>query len=373
MSFLGSLAKGFIRSAVNQVGRDGGKVVSNNVYGNSHSTPINSFGNVSHENIEENTSLLKEKEYPLIKIIYAIILSVFVPIIGSFIVLYRAFVNLKAKQMTMYKLENQGVYSSDRRFTNGQRYEGNKTVKVPIKVDITEKEKKVKTFKGISYLIVSIGVLIMYFTLYKNGEFEKGNEKSIESEIIKPNNFTDVIYKIPESEYKYSVKITSIETKTIKNAFSIKEDKYSVETKKDGYKLMLNISITNLYDKEMQNIPFPYSFCITSKNQEFFSNNTIRRKRIGEIIIPKIIDEKQHKIKLINSRDYVQDIVSLNFKPNETKIFKLEYENPILNEVKNLILVDFELKENKDDNMQYEIKGLIIDTENKKIIGEQKF
>ena len=30
-----------IESAVNQVGRDGGKVISNRVYGNSHSTPIN--------------------------------------------------------------------------------------------------------------------------------------------------------------------------------------------------------------------------------------------------------------------------------------------------------------------------------------------
>lgn len=373
MSFLGSLAKGFIRSAVNQVGRDGGKVVSNNVYGNSHSTPINSFGNVSQENFEENSNLIKEKEYPLIKIIYAIILSVFIPVIGSFIVLYRAFVNLKAKQMTMYELQNQGVYSSDRRFTSGQRYEGSKTVKIPVKIDITEQEKKVKTFKGISYLIISIGALIMYFVFYKNGEFEKNNEKSVESEILKPNNFNDFIYKIPDSEYKYSIKITNIETVNIKNAFSIKEDKYSVETKKDGYKLSLNISITNLYNKEMQNIPFPYSFCITSKNQDFFSNNTIRRKRIGDIIVPKISDEKQRRIKLINSRDYVQDIVSLNFKPNETKNFKLEYESPILNEIKNLILVDFELKENNVDEMEYEIKGLIIDTENKKIIGEQKF
>lgn len=32
--------KGFIRSAVNQVGRDGGKVISNSLYGNAHATPI---------------------------------------------------------------------------------------------------------------------------------------------------------------------------------------------------------------------------------------------------------------------------------------------------------------------------------------------
>ena len=379
MSFLGSLAKGFIRSAVNQVGRDGGKVVSNNVYGNSHSTPINSFGNLSQNNLENNSNLIKEKEYPLIKIIYAILISIFFPVIGSFIVLYRAFVNLNAKEMTMYKLENQGVYSPDGRFTNGKRYEGSKTVKIPVKIDITEQEKKIKTFKGITYIIIAIGVLIMYFVFYKNGDFDKTNEKTNENQIEKPIELTEFIYNIPESEYKYSIKVTNIETKNIKNAFSIKEDKYSVATKKDGTKLSINISITNPYDKEMQNIPFPYSFCITSTKQEFFSNNTIRRKKIGDVIIPKITDDKQRAIKLTDSKDYIQNIVNLNFKPNETKTFKLEYENPILNEIKSLVLVDFELKPNgiKEENNDvigiYGIKGLLIDLENKKIIGEQKF
>ena len=33
------LLKGFFRSAVNQVGRDGGKVISNEIYKGKHSTP----------------------------------------------------------------------------------------------------------------------------------------------------------------------------------------------------------------------------------------------------------------------------------------------------------------------------------------------
>ena len=43
-NFFVNLGKGFIRSAVNQVGRDGGKVISNNLYGNAHSTPIRNTG-----------------------------------------------------------------------------------------------------------------------------------------------------------------------------------------------------------------------------------------------------------------------------------------------------------------------------------------
>jgi hypothetical protein len=38
--FVKQLAKGFVRSAVNQVGRDGGKVISNKVYGDKHSRPV---------------------------------------------------------------------------------------------------------------------------------------------------------------------------------------------------------------------------------------------------------------------------------------------------------------------------------------------
>jgi len=40
-NFLNNLLKGFVRSAVNQVGKDGGKVISNQIYGNNHATPVN--------------------------------------------------------------------------------------------------------------------------------------------------------------------------------------------------------------------------------------------------------------------------------------------------------------------------------------------
>lgn len=39
-NFITSLGKGFIRSAVNQVGRDYGKTISNQVFGDAHATPV---------------------------------------------------------------------------------------------------------------------------------------------------------------------------------------------------------------------------------------------------------------------------------------------------------------------------------------------
>jgi hypothetical protein len=168
MSFLGSLAKGFIRSAVNQVGRDGGKVISNNVYGNAHSTPVNSFNNLPKDDLIDDTTLIKEKEYPLLKIIYAVIISFALPIVGSLIVIYRAILNLNAKEMTLFRLEKQGVYSQDKRYTSGKRYEGNRIVKIPVKVSISLQESKLKTIKGILYLVIAISVLIFYILFYSN-------------------------------------------------------------------------------------------------------------------------------------------------------------------------------------------------------------
>ncbi len=44
-NYLSNLGKGFVRSAVNQVGRDAGRVVSNQTFGDAHSTPIRGVGN----------------------------------------------------------------------------------------------------------------------------------------------------------------------------------------------------------------------------------------------------------------------------------------------------------------------------------------
>lgn len=43
-SYLGQLGRWFVRSAVGQVGRDGGRVISNQIYGDAHSTPIRGVG-----------------------------------------------------------------------------------------------------------------------------------------------------------------------------------------------------------------------------------------------------------------------------------------------------------------------------------------
>ncbi|MGG7036539.1 MAG: hypothetical protein ACI7YS_15285 [Flavobacterium sp.] len=167
MAFLNNLAKGFVRSAVNQVGRDGGKVISNQVYGNAHSTPIRVVSNnQSQTQNMDSSNLIEEKEYVWVKFIWAIIISGLLPILGGFIIIYRGFVNYNRKLAKMYKSESQSVYASDKRYNSGHRYEGTRQVKIPVKVELNDKQKQRTKIKSYGYFIIgSISIIIYLFVL----------------------------------------------------------------------------------------------------------------------------------------------------------------------------------------------------------------
>lgn len=164
MAFISNLAKGFVRSAVNQVGRDGGKVISNQVYGNSHSSPLNMVSNnATPENVTiDTTGLFEDKEYIWVKIFWGIIISFIIPIIGGLIIIYRGFVNYNKKTVKLYRLERQAVYAADRRYNTGQRFEGHREVKVPVIAEINDEQKQRARIKSYGYFIVGIGSLLFY-------------------------------------------------------------------------------------------------------------------------------------------------------------------------------------------------------------------
>jgi hypothetical protein len=159
MGFLNNLAKGFVRSAVNQVGRDSGKVVSNQIYGNSDSTPLSVNSNQS---TIEKEGLVEEKEYVWVKIIWAIVISTILPIIGGLIIIYRGYVNYNKKFVKMFRIESQAVYAQDRRYDTGQRYEGHKQVKIPVQIEADEIQLKRAKIKSCCYFIVGISFIILY-------------------------------------------------------------------------------------------------------------------------------------------------------------------------------------------------------------------
>lgn len=197
MSFLASLAKGFVRSAVNQIGRDGGKVISNKLYGDKHSTPIKNISttdtgvyvnDITNEPISDGDLRIKIKEEGfkisynisdmgvLLKIwgyilgiicstiLYAIypiqIMLPFMLFIGVIILKYRV------SSVSAYKYENIGMYSQDRRYRRGKRLVGYKKQRVSFLIPANLEEKKVIMGISILYTILAISMPILGYALY---------------------------------------------------------------------------------------------------------------------------------------------------------------------------------------------------------------
>lgn len=162
MSFLEQLGKGFIRSAVNQVGRDGGKVISNQIYRGAHSTPFYRSG----KEVPDSNMLYEkpQKEYIVIKYFWACIISL-IPILGTGIVLWRAFANYFKKTKKVYKTENQTITKRDARYSAGVRTEVLQR-EVEVKVDADEELKRKARLKSYGYFaIVFLGILYHIFVL----------------------------------------------------------------------------------------------------------------------------------------------------------------------------------------------------------------
>lgn len=70
-SFGMQLAEGFVRSTVNQVGRQTGNVIANNIYGNAHSTPFKIIAE-ANKNVYLTEPIEEPTEYQFDKPIYVL-------------------------------------------------------------------------------------------------------------------------------------------------------------------------------------------------------------------------------------------------------------------------------------------------------------
>lgn len=142
MNFISNLAKGFIRSAVNQVGKDGGKVISNRVYGNQHSTPVRDTSTFytgelpeaedqtisKEELIQEGyrTELFGSGFFMYFFLILGCSVLVFV---GPAFLLVAGLKNLFKGRVRVFTFGDLPVYKQDRRFSSGMRMIGYKKVR----------------------------------------------------------------------------------------------------------------------------------------------------------------------------------------------------------------------------------------------------
>ena len=196
MSFLTDLAKGSIRSAVNPVGRAGGTVISNKLYGNNHSTPIR---NVSAQNgifYDETTStpiskeelreriksekfkksysisdigiLLKIWGYILGIICSSILYAIYPYLIILPFLIFISFIIMKyrIKSISVYKYKDVGIYQEDRRYKSGRRLAGFKREKESFLIPATENEQRTILYICIFYAILAISMPILGYYLY---------------------------------------------------------------------------------------------------------------------------------------------------------------------------------------------------------------
>lgn len=225
MGFFTNLGKGFIRSAVNQVGRDTGKVFSNSIYGDAHATPIRNVSktdkgqyvdNIKGEaiNLEELRNRAQQDgwkpQYSSANFFGGIgCLSIFAmffwlivgiifypytvkyPILPIIICFFGAY-NIFRKTVVWTRKSNIPYTVSDRRYKGGYRIEhkqGNESVELPC----NDSDKKKLFFNGLMDFAIAIAFYVIASvygqswqkttTAWRYEEIIKNREQSIKDSI----------------------------------------------------------------------------------------------------------------------------------------------------------------------------------------------
>lgn len=218
MGFISDLGKGFVRSAVNQVGRDGGKVISNTLYGDAHATPIRKVGSSDTsvsgtdelEVVSDPYQIRQEAEEQGYKvsifhfsIISVILWSVFIIFATTALYPFSIFVllcfllySLKipfAKSIKMRGTFYVNQYTSDRRTRTGTRYVGTQRVEKEIEVPRLAQDTSAllkKFFLRIVY-IIAIAIASHYCWIAIN---DKSTQKiETNAETGQPNNSQEIL------------------------------------------------------------------------------------------------------------------------------------------------------------------------------------
>ena len=171
MGFGKNLAKGFVRSAVNQVGRDAGKVVSNNLYGDAHSVPHRSVnGNEQTEFIGTEAKEIRTDRCDgdsNTKVVVFILLAFMFNFIGGFILLLLGLKRWLARETVKgWRFYSVPVFIRDRRYKDGMRYEGEQVHRK--RVTLVADELEIAHNKNIAktYMIAGAAIMLFYIIVF---------------------------------------------------------------------------------------------------------------------------------------------------------------------------------------------------------------
>ena len=172
-SFGTQLVPGFVRSTVNQVGRQTGNVISNNFYGNAHSVPHRNTGNLYNaqntylsEAIDEPTE--PEFKKPSFGKYCLWCFLCFVIPIGSIITFLHGLFIYINKNVKCFNYSTHEAFVDDRRYKEGVRSIGNTTVKNDIILTVDECSPKIlndKKMTGIIFMCMGGLFIILYLVI----------------------------------------------------------------------------------------------------------------------------------------------------------------------------------------------------------------
>lgn len=172
MSFASNLAKGFIRSAVNQVGRDGGKVVSNSIYKGRNYTPIANVGQPMAHNQINRPPLINAKQPPADafisnkplsggKITICIILSMFLFPVGNVGVFIYGLLRYVDKSAKLKWIVRTPQYVQDRRYRSNTRYVGSIETTESTTIPATPEVIAINRRNGIIAMTIAVAFAVL--------------------------------------------------------------------------------------------------------------------------------------------------------------------------------------------------------------------
>lgn len=175
MGFFENLGKGLIRSAVNQVGRDGGRVVSNQLYGDAHSTPHRIVNNNAKPVIDGDDYVAQyAKEQTVTGVILRVIFAFFFNLLGAAVLLvYGLKKKSKSAFSTVYRYEQMPIYVKDGRYKGGVRYTGDMIVKKKYYSEADENTAERNKRIANIYIYSSIVILAIYIIMAVIMELQK--------------------------------------------------------------------------------------------------------------------------------------------------------------------------------------------------------
>lgn len=161
-SFLGQLGKGLVKSAVNQVGREGGRRISNQIYNNTTTYSANSDANyTTSQNTIPSDAIIATKEFSVWKIIFLMLIAFCAFPLGSIGVFIYGLSKYKSNTMKVIWHESHAQYASDRRYKTGQRYVGQAIIAKSATVPADDYGKSINKTNGRTAMCIAGAMAIL--------------------------------------------------------------------------------------------------------------------------------------------------------------------------------------------------------------------